>query len=79
MATLGAENLNNRVIVIPTSGMNGNSGRFIDDDDIVIFVNDAYREACDGRFVSMKGMRNDLAILNHSVATGRFPIDGDET
>lgn len=62
VAAFRAQDLHDRVVMISSSRVDRHTGRFVNDKQVIIFVNDANWETGDGRFVSMEGMGNDLAV-----------------
>jgi hypothetical protein len=78
MASLGAKNLNDRVVVVSTSGVDGHTGWLVNDNQIIVFVDDTDRSAGHGRFVAVGGMRDNLAVLDDSISAGGLAVDTDQ-
>ena len=53
MASFGAHNFDDGVVIVATRGMDGNTCRLIDDDHVIIFVDDPDGLAGDGRLVTV--------------------------
>lgn len=64
--------------MVSTSGVNRHAGWFIDHNQVVVFVNDTDREGGHRGFMTMNGVRNLLAILDHGVSARRLAIDANE-
>jgi hypothetical protein len=64
--------------MVSTSGVNRHAGWFIDHNQVVVFVNDTDREGSHRGFMTMNGVRNLLAILDHGVSARRLAIDANE-
>lgn len=65
MSPFRAKDLGEGIVVVPSCGMDGHAGGFIDYDQSVIFVHDSYRLGGDGRFVAVEGVGDDIAVLDH--------------
>lgn len=75
---LRAHDLEHGVVVVATGGVDGHTSGFINDNQIVIFVDNTNLFPGDGGFVTVQGMRDDLAVLDNGVGTSRRAVDGDE-
>lgn len=69
VAAFRAQDLHDRVVMISSSRVDRHTGRFVNDKQVIVFVNDANWETGDGWFVSMEGMRNDLAVSDDGLRT----------
>lgn len=63
--------------MVPTGGVDRYTSRFIDDNKTIVFVNDADFLTCDGGFVSVQGMRDDIAVLHFRIRSGWFTVNAD--
>ena len=70
MASLGAENLNDGIVVVSTRSVDGHTGRLVNDN--------TDRSAGHGRFVAVGGMRDNLAVLDDSISAGGLAVDADQ-
>lgn len=64
MASICSHNLNHGVVVVSSCGMDRYPGRLVDDDQAIVFMNDANGLRSDWRLVSMEGMADDIAVLD---------------
>lgn len=64
--------------MVSARGVNGHTGRFVNDDQVIVFVDDADWGAGHGGFMAVGGMRDDLAVLDDGVSAGGFAIDADQ-
>lgn len=78
MASLCAENLNDRIVVVAARSVDGHAGRLIDDNQVIIFVDDTDRSAGHGGFVAVGGMGDDLAVLDDGVSASGLAVDADQ-
>lgn len=64
MTPFGTHYLYNGVVVIPTRWVNGDTCWFVNDNHIIVFMNDADRLRCYGRFMAMQRVGDYVAILD---------------
>ena len=76
VGALGAQDLDDGVVVVAAGGVDGHAGGLINDEDVVVLVDDADGLAGDGGFMAVEGVGDDLAVLDDGVRTGRLPADG---
>jgi hypothetical protein len=65
--------------VVSTRSVDGHTGRLVNDNQIIVFVDDTDRSAGHGRFVAVGGMRDNLAVLDDSISAGGLAVDADQT
>lgn len=63
--------------MVPPCRVDGNTSGFINDKQIICLVDDADVVACDGWFVAMEGMRDDLAVFEDGVGARGFAVYRD--
>jgi hypothetical protein len=78
MASLGAKNLNDRVVVVSTSGVDGHTGWLVNDNQVIVFVDNTDGSTGHCGFVAVGGMRDDLAVLDDSISAGGLAVDTDQ-
>ena len=78
MTSLCAENLNDGIVVVSTRSVDGHTGRLVNDNQVIVFVDDTDRSAGNGGFVAVGGMRDNLAILDDSISAGGLAVDADQ-
>jgi hypothetical protein len=79
VSTLRPHDLDDRVIIVSASGMNGYPGRLVDDYHIVVLVKRRYGKRSDGRLMSMRRMRDDIPVLDEMFGSDRLTIDHHST
>lgn len=75
---LGAQNLDDRIEVVPPCGVHRYTGGLINDNEVIILVNYAYGKTCDRGFVAVSGVGDDISILNFCFGVGADAIDRDK-
>lgn len=78
MAALCAEDLDDGVEVVSAGGVDGYTCGLIDHDEVVAFVDNTNWLRGDGGFVTVAGVRDDLAVLDDRVAGRRLAIHSNE-
>lgn len=78
MASLGAKNLNDRVVVVSTSGVDGHTGWLVNDNQVVVFVDNTDGSTGHCGFVAVGGMRDDLAVLDDGISASGLAVDTDQ-
>ena len=58
--------------------MDRHSGRLVDDDEAIVFVDYANGLSSHGRLMAVEGMRNDIAVLDDSVWFDLLAVQDDE-
>lgn len=64
--------------MVATGGVDGHTGRLINDNQIVIFVDNTNLFPSNWRLVTVQGMRDDLAVLDNGIGASRRAVDGDK-
>ena len=71
MAPFGTHYLYDRVVIISTRWVNGDTCWLVNDNYIIVFMDDANRLRCYRRFMAMQCMGDNIAVLDD------FPDRGD--
>jgi hypothetical protein len=64
--------------VVSTRSVDGHTGRLVNDNQVIIFVDDTDWSAGHSGFVAVGGMRDDLAILDDSISACGLAVDADQ-
>lgn len=78
MASLSAENLHDRVVVVSTSSVDGHTSRLVNDNQVLVFVNDTDRSAGDCGLVAVGGVRDNLAVLDDGIPACGLAVHADQ-
>lgn len=79
MAALCAEDLDDGVEVVSAGRVDWYTCGLVDYDEVVAFVDDTDWLRRNGGFMTVAGVRDDLAVLDDRVAGCGLAIHGDET
>lgn len=69
---LRPHDFDNGVIIVATGGVDGDAGGLVDDYHVIVFVDYADGLGGYGRFMSMEGVGDDVAILNDRMNGGNW-------
>lgn len=73
-----AHDLDDGIVIIPACGMDGHAGGFVDDDQVFRLVDDPDRLGCDGRFVTVQSVRDDVSVFDQGFyRSDWFAVDDD--
>lgn len=77
MTALSAQDLDDGVEVVPAGGVDRHTGRFVDDEHVVVLMDDTDRLRGHRGLVAVEGVRDDLAVLDPGGWGRDFAADGD--
>jgi hypothetical protein len=64
ISPVGAHDLDDGVEIVAAGWVDRHAGGLVDDNEVVILMYNANGFRCDRRLMTMKGMRDDIAVLD---------------
>lgn len=77
VAPVGAHNLDEGVVVVASRRVHGDTRGLVDDDQVVVFMQDADGLCGAGRFVPVEGVRDGLAVLDGHAGCHDLPVHAE--
>lgn len=65
--------------MVPAGGVNGDTSWLVDDEELIVLVDDANRQAGDRGFVAVEGVGEDMAVLDDCCPGSRLAVYSDMT